>query len=157
MQKRGLLLDLVLVSDPHLLYVVRAAVERLTEVVGFTPPECRSITRAVDEAVANVIRHAYGSRPDKPIKLTCRRVSDRVHGRQREGLEIQFLDRGLPFDRKKLTARSLDEVKPGGLGLHFIRYCMDIMEHRRMGRTNRLRLVKYFAANTKTTQEGQGE
>jgi anti-sigma regulatory factor (Ser/Thr protein kinase) len=156
-QKRGLLLDLVLVSDPRLLCVVRAAVERLTEVVGFTPPECRSITRAVDEAMANVIRHAYGSRPDKRIELTCRRVSGRVSGRQREGLEIQLLDRGLPFDRKKLTARSLDEVKPGGLGLHFIRDSMDIMEHRRMGRVNRLRLVKYLGANTKTTPEGQGE
>jgi hypothetical protein len=29
-----------------------------------------------------------------------------------------LLDQGVPFDQKKLTARSLDEVKPGGLGLH---------------------------------------
>jgi anti-sigma regulatory factor (Ser/Thr protein kinase) len=156
LQKPGLLLDLVLVSDPHLLSVVRAAVERLTELSGFSPPECRSITRAVDEAVANVIRHAYCGQPNKRIDLSCRRVSRTVQGQHRQGLEIQLLDNGVPFDRKKLTARSLDEVKPGGLGLHFMRDSMDVMEHRRVGRKNRLRLVKYIDGTAKG-QESQGE
>jgi serine/threonine-protein kinase RsbW len=156
LHKRGLLLDLILVSDPQLLSVVRAAVERLTELSGFSPPECRSITRAVDEAVANVIRHAYGSRPDKRIDLSCKRVSRTVKGQHRQGLEIQLLDNGLPFDRKKLTARSLDEVKPGGLGLHFMRDSMDVMEHRRVRGRNQLRLVKYIDGNAKS-QESQGE
>ncbi len=156
MQKRGLLLDLVLVSDPKLLCVVRAAVERLTEVTGFSPPECRSITRAVDEAVANVIRHAYGSQPDRRIDLSCKRITEVVNGEERVGLEIQLLDKGVPFDRKKLTARSLDEVKPGGLGLHFIRDSMDIMEHRQIKGVNRLRLVKYLSANG-SGPEHQGE
>jgi anti-sigma regulatory factor (Ser/Thr protein kinase) len=154
--KRGLLLDLVLVSDPQLLSVVRAAIERLTEVSGFSPPECRSITRAVDEAMANVIRHAYGGRTDKRIEVSCTRVSAIVEGRQREGLEIHLLDKGVPFDQKKLTARSLDEVKPGGLGLHFIRDSMDVMEHRQIKGTNRLRLVKYLSENL-SEQEDQGE
>ncbi|MDP9337522.1 MAG: ATP-binding protein [Acidobacteriota bacterium] len=155
MHKR-LLLDLVLVSDPQLLSVVRAAVERLTELSGFSPPECRSITRAVDEAVANVIRHAYSSQPNKRIDLCCKRVSSTVKGRHREGLEIQLFDNGAPFDRKKLTARSLDEVKPGGLGLHFMRDSMDVMEHRRVRGKNQLRLVKYIDGNAKG-QESQGE
>jgi anti-sigma regulatory factor (Ser/Thr protein kinase) len=156
LQKRSLLLDMVLVSDPRLLCVVRAAVERLTEVTGFTPPECRSITRAVDEAVANVIRHAYGGQPDRRIDLSCKRITAAVNGEQREGLEIQLLDKGLPFDRSKLTARSLDEVKPGGLGLHFIRDSMDIMEHRQVKGVNRLRLVKYLSADG-SGPEHQGE
>jgi anti-sigma regulatory factor (Ser/Thr protein kinase) len=155
-EKRGLLLDLVLASDPRLLSVVRAGVERLTEVFGFTPPECRSITRAVDEALANVMRHAYGNKADKRIEMSCTSVSAMVDGQQREGLEIQLQDEGVPFDRNKLTARSLDEVKPGGLGLHFIRDSMDIMEHSRDGNANRLRLVKYLS-DTKTTQADQGE
>ena len=79
-----------------------------------------------------------------------------VDGQQREGLEIQLQDEGVPFDRNKLTARSLDEVKPGGLGLHFIRDSMDIMEHSRVGSANRLRLVKYLSA-TPQLQENQGE
>jgi serine/threonine-protein kinase RsbW len=156
LQNSGLLLDLTLASDPRLLCVVRAAIERLTEVNGFSPPECRSITRAVDEAVANVIRHAYGSSLDKRIDVSCKRISGMVNGIHREGLEIELLDQGLPFDQKKLTARSLDEVKPGGLGLHFIRDSMDVMVHSRENGVNRLRLVKYLSADGKG-QKSQGE
>ena len=156
LHKSGLLLDLRLASDPQLLCVVRAAIERLTEVIGFSPPECRSITRAVDEAVANVMRHAYGSSPEKRIDVSCKRISGMVNGIPREGLEIELQDQGAPFDQKKLTARSLDEVKPGGLGLHFIRDSMDVMEHSRESGVNRLRLVKYFSADGKG-QKSQGE
>jgi anti-sigma regulatory factor (Ser/Thr protein kinase) len=156
LQNSGLLLDLTLASDPQLLCVVRAAIERLTEVSGFSPPECRSITRAVDEAMANVMRHAYAGDPDQRIDVSCKRTSGMVNGIHREGLEIQLLDQGLPFDKNKLTARSLDEVKPGGLGLHFIRDSMDVMEHSRENGVNRLRLVKYLSADGKG-QRSQGE
>jgi serine/threonine-protein kinase RsbW len=156
LQNRGLLLDLTLASDPRLLCVVRAAIERLTEVNGFSPPECRSITRAVDEAVANVMRHAYRGSLDKRIDLSCKRISGMVNGIPREGLEIELLDQGVPFDQNKLTARSLDEVKPGGLGLHFIRDSMDVMEHSHKDGVNRLRLVKYFSAEGKG-HKSQGE
>ena len=54
-----LLLKLEFPSDPELLFVVRGAMERLTERMGFSERECRSVTRAVDEAVTNIIRHAY--------------------------------------------------------------------------------------------------
>src|ERR1700722_3266777 len=114
LHKRWLLLGLTLASDPQLLCVVRAAIERLTEVIGFSPPECRSITRAVDEAVANVMRHAYGSSPEKRIDVSCKRISGMVNGIPREGLEIELQDQGAPFDQKKKNARSLGEVKPGG-------------------------------------------
>jgi anti-sigma regulatory factor (Ser/Thr protein kinase) len=139
-----------------MLSVVRAAVERLTEITGFSPPECRSITRAVDEAVANVMRHAYNSEPNKRIDVSCKRIQGVVNGKQREGLEIQLLDNGLPFDKKNLTARSLDEVKPGGLGLHFMRDSMDVMEHSRVKGLNRLRLVKYLDGEPKGPSD-QGE
>jgi anti-sigma regulatory factor (Ser/Thr protein kinase) len=42
--------------------------------------------------------------------------------------------------------RALEEVKPGGLGLHFIQKSMDIVEYKRTNGTNRLRLVKYVHA-----------
>jgi anti-sigma regulatory factor (Ser/Thr protein kinase) len=155
--KRGLLLDLVVPADPHMLSVVRAAVERLTEIAGFNEADTRSITRAVDEAVANVIRHAYGSNPNKRIDLSCKRVLTVVNGKKREGLEFQLLDSGHPFDRKKLHARSLDEVKPGGLGLHFMRDSMDLMQHSRVKGLNRLRLVKYLNGEPPQYPSDQGE
>jgi len=64
LKHRDLLLKLELQSNPELLCAVRGAMERLTEKMGFPEPQCRSVTRAVDEAMTNIIRHAYGNQPD---------------------------------------------------------------------------------------------
>jgi serine/threonine-protein kinase RsbW len=140
----GVLLHLEILSDPQFLCVVRGAIEPLTEIAGFSPPECRAVTRAVDEAMANVIRHAYGNRPGEPIEVTCRLLENNVEGKLQKCLEIVMWDDGVPFDKEKVKERPLDEVRPGGLGLHFIRDSMDIMDHQRIGTRNRLRLVKYL-------------
>ena len=71
---RDFLLKLELVSNPNMLCVVRAAMERLTETFGFSAPDCRSVTRAVDEALTNIMRHAYGGQLGRPIEVYCRRV-----------------------------------------------------------------------------------
>src|SRR5579862_3266870 len=120
LHRAGWLLRLELLSNPEMLCVVRSAVMRLTEELGFPAEECRALTRAVDEALANIIRHAYDDRPDQPIELLCRRLQTRPGGTQRTGIEIVLIDRGAAADRKKLCGRPLDDVRPGGLGLHFI-------------------------------------
>jgi len=53
-------------------------------------------------------------------------------------------DRGKKVDRAKLCGRALEDVKPGGLGLHFIRESMDALEFRRRVGRNQLRLVKFL-------------
>jgi anti-sigma regulatory factor (Ser/Thr protein kinase) len=138
----GLLLKLQLHSDPKLLCVVRGALERLTEVLGFSASECRSVTRAVDEALTNIMRHCYGGRLDQPIDVSCKRLPRRSSSR--EGLEILLSDRGPAVDPAKMRGRRLDEIKPGGLGLHFIRQSMDTVEYQRARGINRFRMVKYF-------------
>jgi len=136
---------LALCSNPKWLSVVRGTVERLTETLGFPIAQCRSITRAVDEALTNIVRHAYRNRPDQPIAMYFRRAQRRHDGQVQQGLEILVCDRGPAVDPCKLRGRSLDEIRPGGLGLHFIRQAMDTVEFTRKGPTNRLRLVKYLA------------
>jgi anti-sigma regulatory factor (Ser/Thr protein kinase) len=146
----GFLLKVELQSDPKLLCVVRGALEPLTEVFGFSPPERRSVTRAVDEALTNIIRHCYNGRTDQPIEVYCKRVPPRVFERT-DGLEILLCDRGPAIDPAKLRGRRLDEIKPGGLGLHFIRQSMDVVEYQRVGSTNRFRLVKYLRPSTQSS------
>ena len=145
----GLLLKLELHSDPQLLCVVRGALERLTEVFGFSPPDRRSVTRAVDEALTNIMRHCYNGRTDQPIEVYCTRVPPRAPDRA-DGLEILLRDKGPAVDPSKLRGRRLDEIKPGGLGLHFIRQSMDSVEYRRTGDTNEFRLVKYLQPATQS-------
>lgn len=141
-----LLLKVELPSDPSMLCVVRGAMERLTETFGFSAPEVRSVTRAVDEALTNIMRHSYGGAVDRRIEVSCSRVSkkERVQGGQ--GFEVRLVDYGPKIDKAKLRGRKLEEIKPGGLGLHFIRQSMDVVEFKRARGTNVLRLVKYLQA-----------
>ena len=138
-----LLLKVELPSDPSILCVVRGAMERLTETFGFSAPEVRSVTRAVDEALTNIMRHSYGGALDRRIELSCLRVA-KGRAKAREGIEVRLVDYGPKIDPAKLCGRKLDEIKPGGLGLHFIRQSMDIVEFRRSRGANVLRLVKYL-------------
>src|SRR5260370_37845624 len=119
-QRGGLLLMLALYSNPRLLSPVRGAVERLTETLGFTADQCRSITRAVDEAVANIVRHSYGNRLDKPIAMYLRSTPRRHEGEVQRGLEILLCDRGPEVDATKLKARPLAEIRPCGFGMRLI-------------------------------------
>jgi len=135
---------LALYSNPMLLSVVRGAVERLAETLGFPAAQCRSITRAVDEALTNIVRHSYGNRLDQPIALYFRKLRRPRHREVQLGLEILLCDRGPAIDPSKLQGRPLDEIRPGGLGLHLIHQAMDIVEFTRKGSTNQLRLVKYL-------------
>ena len=136
---------LALYSNPKWLSVVRVTVERLTETLGFPIAQCRSITRAVDEALTNIVRHSYGNRLDQPIAMYFRRAQRRHDGQVQQGLEILLCDRGPAVDPCKVQGRPLDEIRPGGLGFHFIQQAMDTVEFTRKGSTNRLRLVKYLA------------
>jgi len=151
------LLRLELPSNPEILCVVRSAMMRLTAELGFPAAECEALTRAVDEALANIIRHAYGGRPGEPIELLCYRIQTRTGGKLRAGLEIVLVDRGAAADRKKLCGRSLDDVRPGGLGLHFIQNAVDVMQYTRETRKNRLRLVKYLPSAKSEPQIAKGK
>jgi serine/threonine-protein kinase RsbW len=139
-----------LYSNPRSFSPVRGAVERLAETLGFPAVQSRSITRAIDEALTNIVRHSYGNRLDQPIVMYFRRTQRRSHGDVERGLEILLCDRGPAVDLSMLRGRSLEEIRPGGLGLHLIRQAMDTVEFTRKGPTNQMRLVKYLAKTSNT-------
>ncbi|ABK18132.1 ATP-binding protein [Syntrophobacter fumaroxidans] len=104
-------------TDPASLFLVRGVVERLAQRMDYPPEDVNRMVLAVDEACTNVIRHAYANSPDKRIVITFTAHEDR--------LEIGIRDFGIPADPDGFAPRDLQEVKPGGLGLHFIRSAMD--------------------------------
>ncbi|HEV7969070.1 MAG TPA: ATP-binding protein [Candidatus Acidoferrales bacterium] len=140
---RSFLLKLELRSHPNLLCVIRGALEPLMDILGFSAEHNRAIIRAVDEAVSNIVRHSYHGRPNQPIEVYCNRLHRRTNGETEQGVEILLFDCGAAVDTTKIEARPLDEIRPGGLGLHIIRGSVDTVEYKRAGRLNRLRLVKY--------------
>jgi len=138
----SLLLRMELRSNPEMLCVVRSALGELATKFGFSEADSRKIVLAVDEALTNIIRHAYLGNVERPIEATFRRVHLERDGHSGEALEITLEDRGVTANHKKMCGRALEDVKPGGLGLHFIRESMDTVEFSRRWGRNLLRLVK---------------
>src|SRR5262250_980533 len=136
------LLKLELESNAEMLSVVRHALGQLAEIEGFSSAECRSVVLAVDEALTNIIKHAYAGEGGRPIQASFRRIEVQRDGTKTRALEIVVEDCGKRIDQATLCGRCLDEVRPGGLGLHFINECMDTVEFRRRARKNQLRLIK---------------
>ena len=137
-------LKMELPSDPRLLRVVRSAVEELAREFGLDESDCHRVTLAVDEAITNIIRHAYQNQPGQPIEITCSRLGAEPGADGPDRLEILLQDCGRGVEPSELRGRPLDEIRPGGLGLHLIRETMDEVEYQRAGKTNRLRLVKFL-------------
>ena len=123
-------------SDPRLLPVVRSTVSELAAVWGFEDEQCRRITLAVDEALSNIIRHAYKNQCDQEIDLNFQAHSN--------CLEFSFVDRGEPADPSRFCAQPLNEVATGGRGTHLIRQIMDEVCYERLPEGNLLRLKKYL-------------
>lgn len=125
--------------------VVRSAVQQFATISGFGEEECRSIVLAVDEALTNVIRHAYGNRPDQAIEVICRRIGAKPSGADRAGIEFVLVDHGRPADPAELRGRPLGDVRPGGLGTHLIAEIMDDVRYEPLPDRNQMRLVKYLS------------
>ena len=128
--------QITMTSNSRLLSVVRAAISELAAIHGFDDRQCRRITLAIDEALSNVIRHAYGNRCDQEIELVCEARSNY--------LEFAFVDRGEPADPARFCAQPLDDKAGGGRGTHIIRQVMDEVRYERAPEGNRLCLKKYF-------------
>lgn len=125
-------------SRPDCLRLVRAVVSEAASASGFSEDCVREVVLAVDEACQNIIRHAYGGEPDGEILLDMRHEGDR--------LAVYLVDFADPVDEATVKPRPLDQVKPGGLGTHFIQQCMDESGFRTppKGAGNCLRMVKWI-------------
>ena len=120
------LMRLELVSQPELLAPVRAMLTSLSERLGFDEVETGHLALAVDEALANVIRHGYDNATDGRIWISARVVDEPTRR-----LQIEIEDQGRQIDPAMIRPRDLDDVRPGGLGVHLMREVTDSCEFER--------------------------
>lgn len=78
---------------------------------GFDDVTTGQIVLACDEAATNIYRYAYEHKPG-PIRFEV--------AIQNNFLNIVITDEGHPIDPSKLQGRSLQELRPGGLGMFLI-------------------------------------
>ena len=133
--KEGIRIDIP--SHPKYLSVVRGVTERFGKVNGMDRKLIGDIKLAIDEACSNVIKHSYRGDTSKKIKLT--------YEINRESFKVVIDDSGLKADMESLKGRDLDDVRPGGLGVHFIKKIFDVfMFDEAKKRGNRLMLIKHL-------------
>ncbi len=91
---------------------------------------------AVHEAVVNIIEHAYGGAGAGEIVLEILNNGD--------ALVFELTDFARQIDIQRIKPRELSDLKPGGLGTHFMREIMDECEYHHLeGESgNRLRMIK---------------
>ena len=116
----------------------------------FSDDEIFHIELACDEACTNIIEHAYSGEDQGPIEVTW--------DVQPEGFTITLTDQGETFDPTAVPTPStptelnnleeLDNVKVGGLGLHFMKKLMDkVIFTFKEGKGNQLIMIKEIKGN----------
>ena len=118
MNHQGPDLRLEIASNPNLLPAVRGMVSGLCERFNFSPVEIGHICLALDEGLANVIRHGYDSQLDGRIWISCT-----IMPGPPIRLRLEIEDEG-----RQTRSRDLHEIRPGGLGVHIMREVMDLCE-----------------------------
>lgn len=104
-------------SHPRYLCVLQGFFGNLLTGLGFSSHETMGVTLAVHEACANVIKHSYHGDATQRIDLTVLITPD--------NLAVDIRDYGSKPNVAMIQPRALQDVRPGGLGTHFIRSIMD--------------------------------
>ncbi len=132
-------IEIEIPNDTAFLDDIRNFIIKAASRFNFDQDDIDDIEFAVDEAVANIIEHAYqGQKGYIYIKVMCNDTE----------FSIRLHDRGEKFDPTSADMPDLDEhhakKKTGGLGIYIMRKLMDTIEYKFVvGEGNYLSMVKH--------------
>jgi anti-sigma regulatory factor (Ser/Thr protein kinase) len=130
-----LLFSLKLPARPERLVLVRTMVQRVAEISGCSEDLAQRLVIALNEACMNIIQHAYKGIEEGHFILEVRRKENILY--------FRLEDAAPPINLESVKSRELDDVRPGGLGVHFIHEIMDTctIGHLPDGRGNYLEMT----------------
>lgn len=105
-------------AQPEALKTSRDIIERWAHFAGLPDADVGCLILGADEAAANIIRHAYRG-AEGTIEYSAAIDDDG------QSLAIRLRDHGTPVSEERLKGRDIEDVRPGGLGLHFMRCTFD--------------------------------
>lgn len=107
-------------TDPSRMAEIRKIIETKAHEMGFSEKQEGRVSLAVTEGLANVIKHTYKMALDGRIKVGIGTTDDE--------LQIYIRDWGPKQNPKSFVSRKLEDVRPGGLGVHYMRETMTSVE-----------------------------
>ena len=114
----GQILRIRVPARPDRLKMIRLGTEQAAAYCGKGDAWTQDLVMAVDEACQNVVRHAYEGW-DEPGDI----VADFI--REDQNFVVHLMDFAEPVDQGKIKSRDLNDVRPGGLGVHLIKSVTD--------------------------------
>jgi len=120
---------------PGILQWVRKSLQN----VALPLPEIRKVELALEEAIVNIIRHAYPNSSGQ-LEIICQHVPQKK-------LVFIIKDKGTPFNpltrnNQPILNETVEEVEEGGLGILLMRKCVDEVRYERLHSYNVLTLIK---------------
>jgi len=139
---------LTLASTPSTVGQAVEAVRRFALGHGLDEAKVAALGVAVDEAVTNVVRHAYHGDAGRFLTLSLSVAGDAV--------QVDILDQGPPFDPLAGAAAAPDgdaeDRDVGGLGLLLMRELVDEARYIRDGDRNKL-MLRAFVRHSPARRE----
>ena len=117
-------MKLAIKSNPKELRKVRLEVELYCK-ANFTNLDSSKVIIAVDEALQNVMRHAYDMKPDQLIDIFFKKT-------ELNDFEVKIRDYGKQSPLENIKSRDLKDIRPGGLGIYFIKQCSKSSEYKHL-------------------------
>jgi serine/threonine-protein kinase RsbW len=126
-------------SHPRFLSLIREVTVRMARMAGIENRTAYDLKLAVDEACANVIKHAYKGTTDRKITVKYRKT--------KKNFEVTIEDSGAKAGARALKGKKISKVCAGGLGVLLIKRAFDVCCFDEMKTTgNRLKLIKHLEA-----------
>jgi len=122
-------------------HVLTSLVEVMGHRVGLSGKQTNRMVLAVDELFANIAQHGYRGREGK-VEMAATRHGDMLIFELRDYAPPLLKDEMLGWP----TLADVDDLTPGGLGMHLMRAVMDKIEHEALADGNRWRLFKNLIA-----------
>ena len=108
-------------ARPYQLKQVRFIVQNAMRNTKLTSTEVDRTVLAVNEACMNIIQHGYKQDESGEIILEIFKNSDEVL--------FRLTDFAAPVDKCDIKGREWEDIRPGGLGVHFICESMDDIKY----------------------------
>ncbi len=100
----------------ELLTLARDRVMEVVKAMPFTPDEIVEVELAVGEAISNAFRHGRRHQEDR-LRVECEALGGQ--------LMVSIGDTGHGFDPDGVPVPDVEQLREGGMGIHFMRLAMD--------------------------------
>jgi serine/threonine-protein kinase RsbW len=135
------IVEVRLPSKTKHLHAIRVLTRTLAESMGFERDDSEKTALAVEEALTNVIEHAYHGDEDRMMQV--------IYEMQGEKFRIRIVHSGDQIDASQLLkgddlSHFYRQKKKGGLGILIMRRCMDEITYKSGPRKSECCMTKYL-------------